>query len=317
MSGLSRAIHSVYEDCLKVRRNEALLILADTPLHELGYQFFQEAQPYSKKPSFIVLPEITNHNCEPPGHIASYMRKHDVIILLTQRSLSHTTARRRASQSGARIVSLPGVTPESLIRNLTGKYKELIEKSRKIADILTIGRSVHLTTSAGTDLTFSISRMKGYADTGMIHEPGKFSNLPAGEGCAAPVQGSTQGVLIIDGSFPIVGKLKIPVQMTVKNGQVVRITGDEEARHIRKLLRHFGKPGRNIAEIGVGTNPSAKLTGCVLEDEKVLGTVHIGLGNNISFGGKVSVGCHFDGVLRNPTLVIDGKTILENGELQV
>jgi len=317
MSGLSRAIQSVYEDCLKVRRNETLLILADTPLHELGYQFFMEVQPYSKKASFIVLPEITNHSCEPSSSIASYMRKHNVIILLTQCSLSHTTARRRASQSGARIVSLPGVTPESLIRNLTGTYKELIEKSRKIADILTIGRSAHLTTSAGTDLTFSISRMKGYADTGMIHEPGKFSNLPAGEACAAPVQGSTQGVLIIDGSFPVVGKLKIPVQMTVKNGQVVRITGDDDAKNIQKLLRPLGKPGRNIAEVGMGTNPSPKLTGCVLEDEKVLGTVHIGLGNNVSFGGKVSVGCHFDGVLRNPTLVIDGKKILENGELQV
>jgi leucyl aminopeptidase (aminopeptidase T) len=317
MSALSRAIHSILNDCLRIRRGESLLILVDSPLSALGYQFYQEAQLFTKKPSLIVLPRITNHSCEPPRNIASYMRTHDVIILLTSCSLSHTNARRRATQRGARVASLPSVTKESLIRTLTGNYRTLIDKSRKIADILTIGRSAHLTNPSGTDLTFSLTRMKGYSDTGMIHEPGKFSNLPAGEACAAPVQGSTQGLLIIDGSFPMIGRITQPVQMSVKNGQVVRITGDEEARKIRKLLRPYGKLGRNIAEIGIGTNPKAKITGCVLEDEKVLGTVHIGLGNNISFGGKVSVGCHFDGVLLKPTLTIDGKTILEDGELQV
>lgn len=317
MPTLKRAIYSVLKDCLKIRRFERLLIIADAPQSELGYQFYKEAQSFSNRPSLIVLPEFPNKNCEPPKNVASHMNEHDVIILITDRSLSHTKARRRASQNGARIASLPGVTKETLIRTLTGNYKKIIEKSRKLADILTIGRSVHLTTPAGTDLTFSLNRMKGYADTGMIDEPGKFSNLPAGEGCAAPVQGSTQGMLYIDGSFPRIGKIKNPVQMSVKEGQVVRICGTEEAQMIRKLLRPYGRQGRNIAEIGIGTNHRAKITGCVLEDEKVLGTAHIGFGNNLSFGGKVSVGCHFDGVLLNPTMVIDGKTIMENGKLQV
>jgi leucyl aminopeptidase (aminopeptidase T) len=317
MSQLTQAIRSVFKDCLKIRRGEKLLILADDPLNDLGHQFYHEAQSFSQKSTFIVVPQITNHSGEPCKHVASFMREQDVIVLLTSRSMSHTNARRRACQNGARTVSLPGVTKEILIRNLTGEYKQLIDKSRKIADILTIGRSARLTTPTGTDFTFSLSRMKGYADTGMIHEPGRFSNLPAGEGSAAPVQESAQGKLIIDGSFAKVGRIEQPVSMSVKEGHVIRITGGEEAIQIRKLLRPYGKPGRNIAEIGIGTNPRAKVTGCTLEDEKSLGTVHVGLGNNVSFGGKVAVGCHFDGVLLNPTLVIDGKTIIEDGELQV
>lgn len=316
-SALDRVITSIYSDCLKIRRIESLLILADSPKSALGYRFYQIAQMFSNKPSFLVLPEILNHSCEPSKNVASYMKDQDVILLITDRSLSHTQARRRASQNGARIASLPGITKESLIRTMTGDYKFIIDKSRKLADILTIGRTIQLTTPAGTNLTLSIARMKGYADNGMIHEPGKFSNIPAGEGCVAPIQGSTQGRLVIDGSFPRIGKIKNPVHMSIKDGQVARITGGEEAQTIRKILRPFGKPGRNIAEIGIGTHPRAKVTGCVLEDEKVLGTVHVGLGNNISFGGKVNVGCHFDGVLLSPTLVIDGKSILENGELQV
>ena len=317
MPMLNRAIHSSLTDCLKIHPREMVLILADDPLSELAYHFYKAAKSLSNRPFLLILPEITNHRFEPPKPVASVMAEADVIIMLTSHSLSHTNARRRASQRGARIASLPGVTPESLSRTLTGNYKTLINKSRKLADILTIGRSAHLTTPAGTDLTFSLARMRGFADTGIIHERGQFSNLPAGEGCASPVQGSTHGVLIIDGSFTGMGMIKTPIRMTVKNGQVIRITGGKEAEKARMLLRPFGKLGRNIAEIGIGTNPKAKLTGCTLEDEKVLGTVHVALGNNVSFGGKVSVGCHFDGVLLTPTLVIDGKTILENGTLQV
>lgn len=317
MSELSTVVQSALTDCLRVRRNESVLILADEPLSNLGYAFHEVAKVLSKNPLLVVIPEITNHGSEPPKGVAAMMIESDVIVLITSRSLSHTKTRRKASQRGARIASLPGVTKASLLRTMIGDYRDMISKSRKVADILTIGRTARLTNPAGTDLTFSLVRMKGHADTGMIHENGKFSNLPAGEGSTAPAAESTNGVLVVDGSFPEIGKLKIPIRMTVKNGYVVRITGCDDADTIRTLLRPFGRPGRNIAEIGIGTNPYAKFTGCTLEDEKVMGNIHVALGNNISFGGKIAVRCHFDAVLLKSTLVIDGKTVVENGILQV
>jgi leucyl aminopeptidase (aminopeptidase T) len=105
--------------------------------------------------------------------------------------------------------------------------------------------------------------------------------------------------------------------MRIRDGHVIRITGDEEAVKIRNILKPFGSQSRNVAELGIGTNPDAQLTGCTLEDEKKLGTVHIGFGNNISFGGKISVNCHYDSVILNPTLVIDTKTIIKDGNLLV
>jgi leucyl aminopeptidase (aminopeptidase T) len=317
MASLKYALRSALKDCLRIRKNDTVLILADEPLSEIATLFYEETKILSHKSLLLLIPKISNHGCEPPKCVSPLMSSSNVIIMTTSHSLSHTTARRKATNCGARIASLPGVNAESLIRTLTGNYKSIINKSRKLADILTIGRTGHLTTPRGTNLRFSLARMRGYADTGMIHEPGQFSNLPAGEGSASPVQGSTQGVLIIDGSFPGIGKIKTPIRMTVKNGQVVRITGDKEAEIARKLLQPFGHLGRNIAEVGIGTNNRAKVTGCTLEDEKVLGTVHVALGNNVSFGGKVAIPCHFDGVLLNPTFVIDNKTIVANGELQV
>ncbi len=316
MADLNRAIHSALKDCLNLKRNETILIVADSPLQELGYRFYQSAKNISKNSNLIILPELTGYG-EPSKSVATFMNNSEVIVLITSRSLSHTMARRRASKNGARIASLPGITPEALTRTMNGNYREIKNRSRKLADILTIGRSVHLTTKQGTDLVLSISKMKGYPDTGMIHEPGQFSNLPAGEGCAAPVPGSANGTLVIDGSFPGIGKIVNPIKMSVKDGYVVRISGDSEAQIVRKLIRPFGKDARKIAEIGIGTNPHAKFTGCTLEDEKVLGTVHIGFGNNVSFGGRNDICCHFDAVLLKPTLTIDEHIIIKDGELRV
>ena len=311
------AIQSAFKDCLDLRQKESCLVVADTPMQEIAKAFYDEAQRLSKSSLLMIIPPVHEKHKEPSKGLAALMSESDVVLLITSRSLSHTRARRKACKNGTRIVSLPNISRSTLERGLNGDYKEIVTLSRKIADILTIGRQGRLTTPSGTDLTFSLSRVKGRADTGMVHEPGQFSNLPFGEGCAGPVQGSAQGVLVVDGSFPGIGKIDQPVKLTVKDGYAVRISGGEEAIVMRRMLRPFGKPGKNIAEIGIGTNPHAKFTGMTLEDEKVKGTVHVALGNNLSFDGKIDAGCHFDAVLLKPTLVIDGKAILDNGQLQV
>ena len=317
MPNLKYAVRSALKDCLRVKRKETLLIVSDEPLQDIGFEFYRGAGKFCNHVHYLVIPELVSANQEPAQGIAALMAQSSIVILATSKSLSHTQARRKACRSGSRIASLPGITAESLGRTLNGNYKNIVSLSRKISDILTIGKAAHLTTPAGTDLVFSLSRVRGHSDTGMVHESGQFSNLPAGEGCAGPAQGSAKGTLIIDGSFPGLGKLSTPVRMSVKDGFVVRITGAEEAKIIRRMLKPYGHAGRMIAEVGIGTNPDAKFTGFTLEDEKVKGLVHVALGNNVSFDGKNNVPCHFDGVLLKPTLVIDGIKIVANGVLQV
>ncbi|NQT25055.1 aminopeptidase [candidate division KSB1 bacterium] len=317
MPSLRYALRSVFQDSLRLRQQERLLILCDSPMLELATQFFKVAETFSRYTSLHVLKGLPHANSEPHRSIVQLMQIQDVVLLVTSRSLSHTKARRNASKRGVRIISMPGISEEILCRTSNGHYKQIVHKSRKLADILTIGRAAKLTSPSGTDLSFSIARQPGHADTGMVHEPGLFSNLPAGEGCIGPVHGSAEGKIVVDGSFPGVGKIINPVEMRVKNGYVVRITGDSEAEQIRAQLKPFGRAARNIAEVGIGTNPNARFTGCTLEDEKVLGTVHVGLGNSLSFDGKVDVPCHLDAVLFKPTLIIDDRIIIENGEIQV
>ncbi|OVE79427.1 hypothetical protein BVY01_02720 [bacterium I07] len=317
MPKLERAIQSIFKDCFRARSNENIFILADAVHQSMASQFFTVARQISNHSLMTVLPAIRTAGTEPPPHVAGLMKHADVMLILTSKSISHTQARRQACKHGARIASLPGITEDILTRTITGQYKQMVDKSRKIADILTIGRNVQLSSAAGTSLTCSIAKMQGYADTGMLHQPGRFSNLPAGEGSTAPIPKSANGVLVIDGSFPIIGKMVNPVRISFKNGRAIRISGGDEAVQIRKMLRPFGQAGRLIAELGIGTNPDARFTGCVLEDEKSIGTVHVAMGNNISFGGNNSVRCHYDAVILKPTLIIDNKNILEEGRLQV
>jgi leucyl aminopeptidase (aminopeptidase T) len=89
------------------------------------------------------------------------------------------------------------------------------------------------------------------------------------------------------------------------------------AAELRSLLEKHGREAFAVAELGIGTNEAAQLTGNVLEDEKILGTIHVAIGDNHTFGGTIRVSSHQDGIVLAPTLSIDGRTILEAGNLLV
>lgn len=83
---------------------------------------------------------------------------------------------------------------------------------------------------------------------------------------------------------------------------------------IRSELTEVAANLRQVAEeLGIGTNDQAIITGNILEDEKVLGTCHVAIGDNSTFGGTVSVASHLDGILRNPSLEVDDKLLLYRG----
>ncbi|MEA1912450.1 MAG: aminopeptidase, partial [candidate division WOR-3 bacterium] len=193
---------------------------------------------------------------------------------------------------------------------------EMESLSKKLARKLTITEKVKIQTERGTDLTFSIKGRKGHPDTGICHSPGDFSNLPAGEAYIAPLEGTASGRLIIDGSLAGYGLIRKPFEIKIDKGYITEVNG-EAADFLKSVHKKYGKDAWNVAELGIGTNPKAKITGLVLEDEKVRGTIHIAFGDNSTFGGTVSVDSHLDGILKNPTLILDKTTIIEKGKLVI
>ncbi len=134
----------------------------------------------------------------------------------------------------------------------------------------------------------------------------------------APQEGTSNGIFIIDKSIAGLGEVDKPVKITVKDGFATKIEGGTSATQFLKMLESVNdKNAFNIAELGIGTNDKAKIIGNVLEDEKVLGTIHIALGNNTAFGGSIKVPIHIDGVISKPTIFVDNKKIMENGKLLI
>lgn len=317
MTGLPRAIQSLFKDCLNTQKNERVLLLCDKTQTQLSQQLWDVLRSMTSEASYLLIPAIPYHGYELGKGFIPFLNQFDAVVILTNKSLFYSSAVWQAKKRGVRVLCMAHPTPESLLRNLDGLYKDMANRSRKIADIFTIGRQVKLTTPKGTNLSFSIAKMKGFADTGLATEPGQLTNVPGGEGCVVPVPESAQGTVVIDGSFPEIGKLSGPIVFTIRNGVVTRIRGSKSAEPLIKLLKQYGKQAKILAEIGLGTNPTAKLTGTTLEDEKVLGTAHIGLGNNICFEGRITLPCHLVGIMLHPTLIIDGNVIIEKGTFLV
>lgn len=315
MSGFEDAAKIIVRRCLAIQRNESVLVITDDPLHDLGYLLYRAVCRTKAHCMMLEIQPMGDHGDEPHPAVAEMMYQVDVIIIITSKSLSHTRARQMACKSGARVISMPGITRATFQRIAATNFDELAVCTLKLADILTIGHHVRVTSPNGTDLTMSIENRQGYADIGLATRPGSFSNLPAGEASLAPVEGTTTGVLVVDSGFGIQGRHEDQIVIQVKNGRAVRISGDNCAAQLRRQLKKYGPDARNIAEFGIGTNKSAVLTGYSLEDEKVHGTSHIALGNNISFGGNISVPLHLDGVIYDTSVIIDRKKIVEHGNL--
>lgn len=315
---LKSAAMVAVRDCMAVKGGESVLVITDEPARRIGYALWEAAKAAGAEAIIAeIIPRDSNGE-EPPEPLKGLMKSVDVILIPTSKSLSHTDSRREASKAGVRIATLPGITEDMMIRTLNADFERIAEKSKKLAGILSAGTNVRITSDKGTDVNLVLETREGLADTGLNHAPGDFSNLPAGEAYTAPLEGKSSGTVVIDGSMAGVGKLEgEEIRIRVEDGYAVEITGGEAAGKLESLMRPFGKDAYNLAELGIGTHDKALVTGNVLEDEKVIGTVHIAFGDNKSMGGTVRVASHLDGVIMHPTVEVDGEVIMKAGELLI
>jgi leucyl aminopeptidase (aminopeptidase T) len=299
-----------------VAAGEEVLVVCNPVTEEIGALMRIEAQGDGADATLAVISERETHAAEPPRPVAAAMAAADVVLAPTIQSLSHTAARKMASEAGVRIATLPGVTEEMLARLMNGDLDEMRRRGWAIVNTMNRGSQVRIMDANGTDLRFSIEGREGIVDAGELSGKGAFGNLPCGEGFIAPVEGTAEGTLVVDGSIAAIGLVESPVQLTIEGGHLIGATGNEGAQ-LMELLTPHGPDGTNVAELGIGTNEEAILTGNVLEDEKIFGTAHVAFGASAGIGGTVQVPVHLDVVVKEPTVEIDGEAILGGGELLI
>jgi len=295
---------------------EEVLVVCNPVTEEIGALMRIEAQGDGADATLAVISERDSAAAEPPQAVAAAMAAADVVLAPTIQSLSHTAARKAASEAGVRIGTLPGVTEEMLGRLMTGDLDEIRRRGWAVVTALNRGTEARITCRHGSDLRIGLQGRMGIVDAGELGNKGAFGNLPCGEGFIAPVEGTTEGTLVVDGSIAEIGLLDTPVSLTVREGNLVEATGNDGDR-LMELLTEHGEDGTNVAELGIGTNEEAILTGNILEDEKILGTCHVAFGASAAIGGTVQVPVHLDCVVLEPTVEIDGETIVSGGDLLV
>lgn len=313
-AGLDKAVETVVRDCLEVRDGEEVLVVANPATSGLGTALREEADRSGADAVLVIISERESHAGEPPAGVASAMVEADVVIAPTVQSLSHTDARKRASESGTRIATLPGVTPEMLSRLMSDDMEALRRRSDEVAVILDRGTEARLTCDHGSDIRFGLQERRAISDSGRLGQPGAFGNLPCGEGFIAPV--TAEGTLVVDGTIASVGRVASKVRLEVRDGRLVEAEG-EEGQELLELLEVHGPEATTIAELGIGTNARATLTGNVLEDEKILGTAHVAFGASAAIGGTVQVPVHLDVVSLRPEVTVDQLPVTLEGRLLV
>jgi leucyl aminopeptidase (aminopeptidase T) len=304
-------------DCMGVQPGERVLVVTDAPLRTIGYAAFEAARELTTEVLLIEMTPRQSNGAEPPAEVAALMTQVDVVLCPTSKSLTHTDSRRAASAKGVRVATLPGVTEEVMVRCMNADYKEIAARTFRICDLMRQTKVVRVTAPAGTDVILPIEGREAHASSGLFREKGLWGNLPTGEAYLAPVEGLSNGIVVVDGSMASVGMVDQPIRIVVRDGYATDITGGASARRLVELLEPHGKDARTVAEFGVGTNDRAILTGVILEDEKVMGTIHIAFGDNKSMGGSVRVASHLDGLIKQPTVWFDDRKVMEGGRLLV
>jgi leucyl aminopeptidase (aminopeptidase T) len=224
----------------------------------------------------------------------------------------------------------PKVTLDMFMRTVPLDYGALRKRCARIATELQNASEVHVRTALGTDVVIGIGGRRARVDDGNFGESGKGGNLPAGEVFISPKLGASHGVIVFDGSITLdeTVVIKKPVKVEIERGFVAKIEGGEEAERLKKFIEgaeerpfemmkngeldeqkagEYSRNARHVGELGIGANPRARIVGNVLEDEKVLGTVHFAIGSNYDHDAPALI--HSDGIVKAPTITVDGKLL--------
>jgi len=330
------SLKKVFTPCLAVK-DEKVLIVGD-----IGYENRNVAAVLSgayylaaeqlKLDAKLILQSVKSRGDISDGDVIanlSGLKSGNIVILNMSDKLGNIqelgkSFRRWVAKKSHRFVSamslgdLATSNIDLILKAMDVNYKPLQSKHEEIRQMLEKAREIRITTPAGTDLYYDKSGIKAIAADGNYTMPGTGGNLPAGEVYSAPNGKRIEGKVVIDGSSRTHEHtilIKEPIELTVKDGNIIGIKGGDEARQLESTLKWAASvaknPGnvRRVCELGIGLNPNASIIGAMIVDDKTLGTAHIGIGSNYWFGGSIYAIIHLDQVFKNPTIHLDGELL--------
>ena len=317
---MGKGAKTLIDVCTKVKPGETVLVITDMYKIDIAKVIAGTAMDRGAEAIVTVIEPRERNGQEPPVPVAEAMKKADVVFTPVTNSITHTHAVKNAAAEGARLIVMTDFTEDMMIRGgLEANFEELKPVCKKVADAFSNGNRIKLTTPVGTHLEIDITGRRGNA-LYCIVEPGEFSTAPTVEANVSPIEGSANGKLVVNASIPYlgIGVITEPMVVDIADGFITRIEGGGQAEILRKDLESHGdRSAFNIAELGVGLNPKCRMCGIMLEDEGVISTCHIGIGTNITLGGNTKAPIHYDLLVWEPTVEVDGQVVIEGPEVRI
>lgn len=317
---------------MEAAAGERILVIYDDILSAIGQAFGDAALGLGMWVRSIKLDTSKTRKTIPPGLKEVLVSERPDIYVNILRGPSEETPFRIAvtklqTRRKLRLGHCPGISMEMLTEGamaLTKRQYETMQSfSRKLLRELSLTDRVSITSPRGTDLTMSVKGREWFSDTFFDWRTMKWINLPVGEVVVGPIENSLEGMLVSDGAVGGVGRIRKPVVIEVTKGRAGKLRTDES--NVRKKVRaalDTDDWSCIVGELGIGVNPSARLSDEFLEIEKIKGTCHIAFGNNIDYpGGQNPSKNHMDLLITEPTVEIEGPagstTIIKKGKFRL
>ena len=306
----------IVEVCTAIKPGEKVVIVTDSSLIRIADVLAAAARERHAEVVITVMAPARVDGAEPPRAVVETMKAADVAIMPVSYSISHSEGMREALATGTRVAALSGFTEEMMVRGgIEADFPALRPVCDAVAAAMGNAKEAVLTTPAGTNVRMNLAGRPGNSHSCIVDRPGTYTAIPNVEANISPV--TADGVIVFDGSIPNLrmGVVDAPITIEVRDGSIGKISGGRQAAILRNLWERQADPSvYNIAQLAVGLNPECiAFTGVFLNDHGANGTVHIGIGTSAALGGSTQSPMHFDGMMYEPTLLLDGKAIVKDG----
>lgn len=305
-----------------LQKGDKMIILIDDSTEAPVWQsFFIALSDEGVEPVVMLMKRREYDYQSPPEMIVKAMEIADGTVYLTSTGLNHGVVGVQMSRMKKKNFFGEDLTVEMMTRGARWFDPEVVADwqswGRKIRENTIGGKLIRITSPAGTDLTVEVGERAHMGTPGTTLFLSKCCNLgPSEAHLGLPNTNAGNGVLVGDLSIHSVGKIRNPIRFTLENGLITKLEGTVDAVYFEEWLKAYGDENTwRLCELAVGTNKWARFTGSMREDRKIWGTVHIGFGQNLDVGGLIDSKMHWDVVINDATVTLDGRTIIEGGRI--
>jgi 2,5-dihydroxypyridine 5,6-dioxygenase len=303
-------------------KGESILILIDDQTEGAIWQsFFIALKDEGIEPVVMMMSRLEHDYANPPKLVIKAMEAADGTMYLTNTGINHSLTGLRMSELRKKNFFGEDLTVDMMTRGWRWFDPEVIADwqgwGKKVRVATQGGKLVHITSPGGTDITVEVGDRAHMGTPGTTLFLSKVCNLgPSEAHLGLPNKDAGNGVIVADLSVHHIGAIKNPIKFTIERGKIVDIDGTMDAVEFKEWLTRYGDENAwLLGELAVGTNKWARFTGSLREDRKIWGSIHMGFGQNLDVGGLTLSNLHWDVVINNASVTVDGKTIIKDGKI--